>query len=298
MQRQPDCKMGRNEPCWCGSQRKWKHCHYPQNPQTWEALRSFYLSRYNIVLKTPEQIANIRTACQVTARILKELCEAAQEGVTTEELDVLSRDLHKKYDAIPAPLHYGTPPFPKTICTSINEVICHGIPNNKPLQAGDILNIDVSCIVNGFYGDCSKMVIVGGKTTSLKQTLCQASLECLHAAISILKPNLPLYKIGDVIEQCAGQYGFSVVDQFVGHGVGLAFHEDPYVPHHKNNLTIPLAEGMIFTIEPMINAGKKEGYIDPANQWEARTCDHQPSAQWEHTVLITDSGYEILTLEP
>lgn len=296
MSSQPDCKIGRNDPCWCGRPRKWKHCHYPQLPQTWEDLKAFYHSQYNIVLKTPEQIAKIRTACQVTARILNELCKAAQEGVTTEELDALSRELHAKHNAIPAPLHYGTPPFPKTICTSLNDVICHGIPNDQPLRSGDILNIDVSCIVDGFYGDCSKMVIIG-QAAPLSQTLCQASLECLHAAIAILKPSLPLYKIGDAIEDCAAQYGFSVVDQFVGHGVGLAFHEDPYVPHHRNSLSIPLAEGMIFTIEPMINAGKKEGFVDPINHWEARTCDRLPSAQWEHTVLITNSGYEILTLD-
>lgn len=287
--------MKRNEPCWCGSRRKWKHCHYPEAPRNWEALKKFYASQYNIILKNADQIDKIRTACQITATILNELCKAAQIGVSTEELDLFSRELHKKYDAIPAPLNYGTPPFPKTICTSLNDVICHGIPNNQPLQSGDILNIDVSCIVDGFYGDCSRMVIIG-ETSPLKQQVCQASLECLQAAIAILKPGLPLYKIGDAIEECASQYGFSVVNQFVGHGVGIAFHEDPYVPHHKNNCSIPLAEGMTFTIEPMINVGKKEGFIDPHNHWEARTCDHLPSAQWEHTLLITPTGYEILTL--
>lgn len=287
--------MRRNEPCWCGSRRKWKHCHYPEAPQTWDALRRFYASQYNIILKDSDQIAKIRNACQVTAKILLQLCKSAKAGVTTEELDILSRELHKQYDAIPAPLNYGSPPFPKTICTSLNDVICHGIPNNDPLKPGDILNIDVSCIVDGFYGDCSRMVIIE-ETTPLKQQVCQASLESLNAAIAILKPGLPLYKLGDVIEDCANRYGFSVVDQFVGHGVGLSFHEDPYVPHHKNNCEIPLAEGMIFTIEPMINAGKKDGFIDPKNHWEARTCDHSPSAQWEHTVLITKTGYEVLTL--
>ncbi|EQM62327.1 methionine aminopeptidase, type I [Chlamydia ibidis 10-1398/6] len=254
-----------------------------------------YLSQYDIILKTPQQIRKIRTACQVTARILDALCQAAQEGVTTEELDHLSRKLHKEYGAIPAPLNYGTPPFPKTICTSLNEVICHGIPNDIPLKNGDIMNIDVSCIVDGYYGDCSRMVMIGN-VSEIKQKICQASRDCLNAAIAILKPDLPVYMIGEVIEDCASQYGFSVVDQFVGHGVGVEFHENPYIPHHRNDCRIPLAPGMTFTIEPMINVGRKEGIIDSRNMWEAKTIDNLPSAQWEHTLLITETGYEILTL--
>ncbi|MEF9497400.1 methionyl aminopeptidase [Chlamydia sp. 04-14] len=288
--------MKRNDPCWCGSKRKWKHCHYPQAPQvSWEQQKQYYASQYDIILKTPEQIEKIRHACQITARILDALCEASKEGVTTEELDQLSRQLHKEYDAIPAPLNYGSPPFPKTICTSLNEVICHGIPNDIPLRNGDIMNIDVSCIVDGYYGDCSRMVMIGD-VSDIKKRICQASLDCLNAAIAVLKPNLPLYEIGEAIEACADTYGFSVVDQFVGHGVGIKFHENPYVPHYRNRSNIPLAPGMTFTIEPMINVGKKEGVIDPRNHWEARTCDNQPSAQWEHTLLITETGYEILTL--
>ncbi|AQT77112.1 methionyl aminopeptidase [Chlamydia gallinacea] len=289
--------MKRNDPCWCGSQYKWKHCHYPQRSSqaSWIQQKNYYASQYNIILKTPEQIDKIRTACQVTAQILYELCQSAKEGVTTEELDQLSRKLHKEYQAIPAPLNYGSPPFTKTICTSLNEVICHGIPNDIPLKNGDIMNIDVSCIVDGYYGDCSKMVMIG-EVSEVKRRVCQASLECLDAAIAILKPNLPLYKIGEVIEDCADRYGFSVVDQFVGHGIGIEFHENPHVPHYRNRCNIPLVPGMIFTIEPMINVGKKEGVIDPNNHWEARTCDNKPSAQWEHTVLITETGYEILTL--
>ncbi|EPJ25717.1 methionine aminopeptidase, type I [Chlamydia psittaci 09DC78] len=287
--------MKRNDPCWCGSKRKWKHCH-AQSPQiSWEQQKQYYASQYDIILKTPKQIEKIRYACQVTARILDALCKASKEGVTTEDLDQLSRQLHKEYDAIPAPLNYGSPPFPKTICTSLNEVICHGIPNNTPLKNGDIMNIDVSCIVDGYYGDCSEMVMIG-EVSEIKKRVCQASLDCLNAAIAQLKPNLPLYEIGEAIEACADSYGFSVVDQFVGHGVGIKFHENPYVPHYRNRSAIPLAPGMIFTIEPMINVGKKEGIIDPKNHWEARTCDNQPSAQWEHTLLITETGYEILTL--
>ncbi|QXE26891.1 methionyl aminopeptidase [Chlamydia buteonis] len=287
--------MKRTDPYWRGSKRKWKYCH-PQTPQiSWEQQKQYYASQYDIILKTPKQIEKIRYACQVTAHILDALCKASKEGVTTEDLDQLSRQLHKECDAIPAPLNYGSPPFPKTICTSLNEVICHGIPNNTPLKNGDIMNIDVSCIVDGYYGDCSNMVMIG-EVSEIKKRVCQASLDCLNAAIARLKPNVPLYEIGEAIEACADSYGFSVVDQFVGHGVGIKFHENPYVPHYRNRSAIPLAPGMIFTIEPMINVGKKEGVIDPKNHWEARTCDNQPSAQWEHTLLITETGYEILTL--
>lgn len=288
--------MKRNDPCWCGRPSKWKHCHYPNLPQpSWEQQKRHYASQYSIILKTPEQIRKIRHACQITRKILEALCAHAKEGVTTEELDQLSCSLHKEYNAIPAPLHYGSPPFPKTICTSLNEVICHGIPNDIPLKNGDIMNIDVSCIVDGYYGDCSNMVMIGD-VSETKRRICQAALDCLYASISILKPNLPLCAIGEAIESCAEEYGFSVVDQFVGHGVGLQFHENPYVPHYRNRCAIPLVPGMIFTIEPMINVGRKEGVIDPKNHWEARTIDNKPSAQWEHTLLITETGYEILTL--
>ncbi|WP_213358347.1 methionyl aminopeptidase [Chlamydiifrater phoenicopteri] len=289
--------MNRNDPCWCGSKKKWKHCHYP-NKQIQDktlSIASQYRSKYGILIKNDYEIKQIRNACQVTAHILNELCLAAKEGTTTNELDELSQKLHKEFSAIPAPLNYGHPPFPKTICTSLNEVICHGIPNDTPLRKGDILNIDVSCIVDGFFGDCSRMVIID-PVPEEKKLVCEASLKCLEQAINILKPEIPVHAIGDVIEDVAAEYGFSVVDQFVGHGVGIQFHEEPYIPHHRNNCSIPLAPGMTFTIEPMINIGNKKGFIDPKNHWEARTVDGKPSAQWEHTLLITEEGCEILTL--
>ncbi len=286
--------INRNDLCWCGSKKKWKFCHYP-NKGTNINKKEEYLKKYGIILKSPEEIKKIKKACNVTAIILNELCNAAKEGVTTNELDILSRQLHKEFNAIPAPYHYGSPPFPKTICTSLNEVICHGIPNNEPLKRGDILNIDVSCIVNGFYGDCSRMVTIP-PVSKQDALLCEVALECLNESIQILRPNLPICAIGDTIEEIAKKHGFSVVHQFIGHGVGLSFHEEPPIPHHKNKINIPLVEGMIFTIEPMINAGVAEGTIDKKNHWEARTIDNKKSAQWEHTVLITQTGYEILTL--
>lgn len=289
--------MKRNEPCWCGSGKKWKHCCFPNLPVQAQSdrLRSYYLKNFGIYLKSEHQVQGIRTASYLAADILDELCKAAVEGVTTNELDRLSQKLHKEAGAIAAPFHYGRPPFPKTICTSLNEVICHGIPDDRPLQNGDILNIDVTSIYKGFYGDNSRMVCIGDISEE-KRLVVDTSYRCLHEAISQLKPEMPVSKIGDIIEHVAAENGCSVVDQFVGHGVGLEFHEAPNVPHHHNDINIPLVSGMTFTIEPMINAGVKEAVIDKGDKWTARTADGKPSAQWEHTILITEEGYEILTL--
>lgn len=286
----------RNDPCWCGSNLKWKKCHYPaKNPLSLQKkLANTYQRQYGILLKTPEEIEGIRKACQLAAYILDETCKKALSGVTTTELNAFAHDLHMKARATPAPLGYGHPPYPKSICTSLNEVICHGIPDDTALKEGDILNIDVSPILNGYYGDCSKMVIVG-KTTKERELVVSVTNECLKRAIQALKPGMLLKEIGAIIEAYASSQGCSVVHQFVGHGVGLDFHEPPQIPHCKNDLKIPLAPGMTFTIEPMINAGKAEAVFD-TNGWTARTIDGKASAQCEHTVLITESGYEILTL--
>lgn len=283
----------RNDPCWCGSGQKWKKCHYPNLPKG-SSLAKQYLDDYGILLKTPEQIEKIRHACQITARILDKICRHAKEGVTTLELDELSRKLHKEANAIPAPLGYGHPPYPKTICTSLNEVICHGIPDKRPLQQGDIVNIDVSCIVDGFFGDSSRMVIIG-PTSEEKKRVVDVSYECLNRSIKVCKPGAEIWEIGKAIEDYARAHKCSVVNQFVGHGVGIAFHEAPEIPHHYNDIRIPMAPGMTFTIEPMINAGVREGIIDPVDGWTVRTKDGKPSAQWEHTILITETGHEILT---
>jgi methionyl aminopeptidase len=288
--------ISRNDPCWCGSGKKWKKCHQPfVPPQNFETQKASYFKNYQIVLKTPEQIEGIRAASKLAATILKKVCDLAKEGVTTLELDNLSTTLHKEAGATPAALGYGHPPFPKGICTSLNEVICHGIPDNTVLRNGDILNIDVTSILNGFYGDCSAMVCIG-EIGEEKQKVVDVSYECLMRAIKILKPGILVSDIGQIIEDYASSEGCSVVNQFVAHGVGMEFHEAPQIPHCYNNTQIPLAAGMTFTIEPMINAGVRSGIIDPKDEWTARTTDGKPSAQWEHTLLITDDGYEILTL--
>lgn len=288
--------IGRNESCWCGSSKKWKKCHYPEkHPKNFKVIKEEYLKKYQIILKTPEQIEGIRAACKLAANILKKLCKKAKLGVTTSELNDLSTHLHKEANAIPAPLGYGDPPFPKGICTSLNEVICHGIPNDVPLKKGDILNIDVTSILNGYYGDCSAMVKIG-EVSEEKNRVIDVSYKCLMKSIAILKPGVLISEIGKVIEDYANKKNCSVVNEFVAHGIGINFHEAPQIPHNYNNVSIPLTAGMTFTIEPMINSGVRTAVIDPNDEWTARTKDLKPSAQWEHTVLITNTGYEILTL--
>lgn len=290
--------IGRNDPCWCKSGKKWKHCHFPQiDPQATpnpKELRDLYLRKYDIIIKTPQQIEGIRRACELTSEILDKTCAMAQAGVTTQELNDFAHELHLKTGATPAPLHYGHPPFPRSICTSLNEVICHGIPNNTKLRDGDILNIDLSCHLDGYYGDCSKMVTIG-KISEEKQLVVDVAYECLMKSIEPLKPGILVSQIGEIIEKHAHSRNCSVVYQFVAHGVGIRFHEGPQIPHNRNKVNIPLVAGMTFTIEPMINAGTKEAVIDADDGWTARTRDGRASAQWEHTILITEDGHEILT---
>lgn len=294
--------IGRNDPCWCGSGVKWKKCHYPHaQTQSGQSkissiadLKNEYLRKHHIILKDDHQIAKIRAACHLASKILDATCALAKEGITTLELNDFAHQLHLEAGAIPAPLGYGTPPFKKSICTSLNEVICHGIPDKTVLKSGDILNIDVTSILDGYYGDCSRMVTIG-EVSPEKQLVVDVAYECLMRSIAILKPGIPILQIGDVIEDYAASKGCSVVNQFVGHGVGVEFHEGPQISHHRNNNKLLLFPGMTFTIEPMINAGVREAIIDPIDKWTARTKDNRPSAQWEHTILITPEGHEILT---
>lgn len=276
----------RNDNCFCNSGKKWKNCHFPEKRLT--------NKNCNIIIKNQHQINGIREACKITKLILDEICSHAKEGVSTKYLDEVSRHLHKKYNVIPAPLGYGTPPFPATICTSVNDVACHGIPNEYLLKNGDIVNIDVSCIKNGYYGDCSKMVTIGNIDATTRKLL-DVTKESLMASISICKPGEFFKNIGATIESIVNKNGFSVVKDFVGHGVGIRFHEPPQIFHCKNNVPDIMMSGMIFTIEPMVNAGVSEGYFEN-NEWTYRTLDGKNSAQEEHTILITDDSFEILTI--
>lgn len=286
----------RNAPCWCGSGKKWKKCHYPEQPKIEPAanLRDLYRRRHQIALKTPEQIDGIRRACRLASDILDRTCQGAIAGVTTQELNDYAHQLHLAAGAIPAPLHYGSPPFPKSICTSLNDVVCHGIPNKTKLVDGDILNVDITCILDSYFGDCSRMVSIG-KLSPERHLVVDVAYDCLMKAIDALKPGEPISVIGDAIQTHADFRGCSVVHQFVGHGIGMKFHENPQIPHYRNQSDIRLVPGMTFTIEPMINAGVADAIIDADDHWTARTADGRASAQWEHTVLITDDGHEVLT---
>ena len=284
--------MSRNDPCWCGSGQKWKKCHYPTLPQGPLLARS-YLVHYGIVLKTPEQIGKIRIACQATAKILDEICKHAQAGVTTLELDELSRELHKKAGAVPATLGYGSPPYPMTICTSLNDVICHGIPDKRPLQNGDIVNIDASCILDGFFGDCSRMVAIGNITKD-KEHVINVSLRALHLAIQVCKPGNEVWHIGKAIEDYARSQKCSVVNQFVGHGIGRALHEDPTVFNFgKRGTGDELETGLVIAIEPMFTLG--DGATETRKDDSYVSSDGSIAAHFEHTVAITPKGPRVLT---
>ena len=247
-----------------------------------------------ITLKTPEDIEKMRIAGRLAAEVLEMIGPHVKPGVTTEELDRICHDyIVNEQKAIPAPLNYKG--FPKSICTSINQVVCHGIPGEKQLKNGDTLNIDVTVIKDGYHGDTSKMFHVG-KVPVWAERLSQVTQECLYKAIEIVRPGTRLGDIGAVIQKHAEKNGFSVVREFCGHGIGKVFHEEPQVMHFGEAGTgIELLEGMTFTIEPMINQGKAETKI-LGDGWTAITKDRKLSAQWEHTILVTADGYEIFTL--
>lgn len=288
--------MERNAECWCGSGKKWKKCHYPTlHPDAAvRMLSEEYRKKYRILIKTEDQIAGIRKSGHLAAQILEKLAKHAKAGVTTLELDTYARELYSQAGAVAATLNFGQPPFPASICTSPNEIVCHGIPDKRPLQDGDILNIDVTTILDGYYGDCSRMVTIG-TVDAEKQLVVDTAYNCLMRAVEAVRPGLLIYELGQIMTEQAETAGCSVVYQFVAHGVGVDFHEPPQIPHCLNRNRIPLAPGMTFTIEPMINAGSPDVIIDQTDGWTARTLDGRPSAQWEHSLLVTETGYEILT---
>jgi methionyl aminopeptidase len=236
-------------------------------------------------IKTAPEIEKMRVAGRLAADVLQMIGPFVKKGVTTDELNQICHDyIVDVQQAIPAPLNYGRPPFPKSVCTSVNHVICHGIPSDKSLKDGDILNIDVTVIKDGYHGDTSKMFVVG-KPTILAERF-----------IKLVKPGIRLGDIGHVIQQYAESHNYTIVREYCGHGIGANFHEDPQVVHYgKPNTGEVLEEGMCFTIEPMINAGQRQSKVLP-DKWTVVTKDRSLSAQWEHTLLVTKDGVEILTL--
>lgn len=282
--------------CWCGSGKKWTRCHYPVcSPKAdLREITQTYRTTWRIIIKSHRQIEGMRKAGSIAANILDILCKEAKEGVSLNELEALSRQLHARWGVRSAPLGYGSPPFPASICTSLNEVICHGIPDAYVLKKGDILNIDVTVIWKGYYGDSSRMVCIEPISKEVRDLVevCKKSLEL---GIAQIRPGKMVSDIGGAISQFAEQKGYSVVDDFVGHGTGVQFHEAPNIFHSFNKIDIPFYPGMTFTIEPMLNLGTKEGVTDQCNGWTVRTKDGLPSAQWEHTLLVTEDNCDILT---
>lgn len=246
------------------------------------------------LIKTPEQIEGIRRSGAVNTGVLNLVAKEIKAGMSTAEIDRLVYDYTVAHGAVPAPLNYEG--FPKSVCTSINEVVCHGIPSeDEILQEGDIINVDVSTILDGYYSDASRMFIIG-KTTPEKEKLVRVTKECLEIGMRAAKPFGFVGDIGNAIQRHAEKNGFSVVRDLCGHGVGLAFHEEPEVLHFGRKGTgMLLVPGMVFTIEPMINMGSWHVFIDEDDGWTVVTEDEKPSAQWEHTFLMTENGLEILT---
>jgi methionyl aminopeptidase len=250
----------------------------------------------SITIKTPEEIELMRVAGRLAAQVLDKIEPYITTGVTTGALDeICHRYIEDELDAIPAPLNYRG--FPKSICTSVNHVICHGIPGTKKLKKGDIINVDITVIKNGFHGDTSRMFFVG-ETSVLARRVTEVSKQCLLKGIELVRPGTRLGDIGHVIQTHAESHNFSVVREYCGHGIGRQFHEDPQVLHYGTPGTgSELVPGMTFTIEPMINVGRKETRLLSDN-WTVVTRDHSLSAQWEHTILVTDDGHEVLTVLP
>ena len=247
-----------------------------------------------VTIKTAEEIEKMRVAGKLAADVLTMIEPHVVAGITTDELNTICHDyIVNEQKAIPAPLNYHG--FPKSICTSVNHVICHGIPSDKKLKDGDIINIDITVIKDGYHGNTSKMFHVG-KTSILAQRLSRVSRECMLIGIEMVKPGIKLGDIGHAIQQHAENEHFSVVREYCGHGIGQVFHEEPQVLHYGMPDTgMTLQTGMTFTIEPMINAGKRQVRQLP-DGWTVVTKDRSLSAQWEHTILVTDDGHEILTL--
>jgi methionyl aminopeptidase len=318
-----------NEACWCGSGDKYKRCHKeadylflrdeqkrleatkvrpgavsPRRPVPPEIQRPEYAESGEAnrgtgrLVRTPDELVRMRRACKAAAQVLRTVGEAVRPGVTTDALDALAHETAIKLGGYPSPLNYGKtedrPPFPKSICTSVNEIICHGIPDSRALQSGDIVNVDVTVYLDGMHGDTNATFLVG-EVDEESQRLVRVTRECMLKGIDAVKPGRPISDIGRAIETHADAHGYSVVRSYCGHGIGEVFHNDLQIPHYfdpKANQRIEA--GMTFTVEPMINAGAWQDRLWD-DRWTVVTQDLKRSAQFEHTLLVTETGAEILT---
>ncbi len=286
--------IDRNSPCWCGSGRKYKKCHYDFDEKLMAYEHKGCIVPEHNMIKTPEQIEKIKASAQVNIAVLDYVAEHIKEGVTTEDIDRWVYEETTRRGAIPAPLNYEG--FPKSVCTSIDEVVCHGIPDPKRvLKNGDIINVDCSTILNGYYSDSSRMFCIGDVSPE-KKRLVEIARQSLEVGLKEVKPWNFLGDMGSAIHDFVRENGYSVVREIGGHGIGLEFHEEPWVSYVSEKGTeMLMVPGMMFTIEPMINMGKPDVFVDEDDDWTVYTEDGLPSAQWEIQVLVTEDGYEIIS---
>ncbi len=285
---------GRNEPCWCGSGKKYKKCHAAID----ERLQECYLNGQEVIyrhlLKTPEDIEGIKRSAAINIGVLDMVGERIAPGVTTAEVDQWIYDYTVEHGGIPADLNYEG--FPKSVCTSINDVVCHGIPSERDvLQEGDIVNVDCSTILDGYFSDSSRMFCIG-EVSPERQKLVDVTRESIQRGLAQVKPWNTLGDMAHAVQTYVEENGFNVVREFGGHGIGKEFHEDPFVAHvGEPGEGVVLAPGMCFTIEPMVNAGGADIDMNDPNGWTVRTADGSDSAQWEVQLVVTETGYELLS---
>lgn len=286
-------KIGRNDSCWCQSGKKYKQCHEEIDKKIEMAALQGHVVPSRDLLKTPEQVEAIKKSAVINRACLDEVEKQIHIGMTTQEIDDIVSSVTADMGGIPAPLNYEG--FPKSVCTSVNEQVCHGIPSKDViLKEGDIVNVDCSTILDGYFSDSSRMYCLG-KIDEDKRKLVDVALECVKIGLDAVKPWSYLGDMAQVINDHAKAHGYTIVREIGGHGIGLEFHEDPWVSYvsraGEDMLMVP---GMMFTIEPMVNMGKQEIIVDHINNWEVSTRDGLPSAQWEYQVLVTDAGAELI----
>lgn len=287
-------RPGRNESCWCGSGRKYKQCHEALDDKILMYQRQGHIVPDHEMIKNPEQIQGIRDSAKINCAVLDAVAEKICIGMPTEDIDRIVAETTKAMGGIPAPLNYEG--YPKSVCTSINDQVCHGIPSTEDfLKDGDIVNVDCSTIYKGYFSDSSRMFCLGNVSEE-DQKLVRVAKECMELGIKAAKPWGFLGDIAQVINDHAIENGYSVVREIGGHGVGIEFHEEPWVSYvTKRGTEMLLVPGMVFTIEPMINAGRHDIYVDDENDWTVYTEDGKKSAQWEVTIAITEDGNEVIS---
>ena len=286
--------MERNELCWCGSGKKYKRCHMAMEEKMEQLREAGHIVPGRELLKTPAQIEAIKKSAELNTAVLDHVAKHIHAGISTEDIDVLVHDFTVSHGGIPAPLGYEG--FPKSVCTSLNNEICHGIPDkNIILQEGDILNVDVSTILDGYFSDASRMFKIG-TVSERAERIVRVTEECVELGLKAAKPWGHLGDIADAIYTHAQKNGYSVVEDIGGHGIGLEFHEEPFVSYvTPKGSEMVLVPGMMFTIEPMLNEGSPDFFVDEDNDWTVYTIDDGLSAQIEYMVLVTETGIEVLT---